>query len=336
MSPSQKRPKSRGRKKSIHYWKLRTLASGDFDVSRLTVRQQVAFFTAQASTDGEGAQSTLASSPFRLDRMLLAEGQAGKSAKSAVQSPMSQKKKSNWDGSPSPLQRHTAKQTVPSSPLSSRPVKASKKTKAEDSSSQTDHFCDARNSFDAAENAIPDNDYDGEPVYESVRSADKNRKSERKMLVNSVAVTDTRISKAVRKDKRSHSRKPQECITPSIPMPLNSGKTGVVESNIIDVECRNITASATSLGHRTPFLLSTDSLSCPEEALSQTSTTRPVRSTRISVSDLVHTTSSDARTFAPTHVYAIYTAGMLPLEVQVAMYTAACDNIITQRRNFQN
>jgi hypothetical protein len=43
------------------------MASEDFDISRLTERQQIAYFAAQSSTNKENA---LRSSPFRIDRIL--------------------------------------------------------------------------------------------------------------------------------------------------------------------------------------------------------------------------------------------------------------------------
>lgn len=56
----------------MSFWRLKTLASEDFDVSRLTERQQIAFFSAQAQC----SDNMLQASPFRLDR-LLAEKKKG-------------------------------------------------------------------------------------------------------------------------------------------------------------------------------------------------------------------------------------------------------------------
>lgn len=53
-------------KPKVTFWTLKTLASDDFDLSRLTERQQLAFFAAQSKKDG----NILKVSPFRLDRLL--------------------------------------------------------------------------------------------------------------------------------------------------------------------------------------------------------------------------------------------------------------------------
>lgn len=57
------RPRA-GRQKT-RFWRLQTLASRDFDLSRLTERQQMAYIAAQAS-----GFNPLLSSPFRIDRIL--------------------------------------------------------------------------------------------------------------------------------------------------------------------------------------------------------------------------------------------------------------------------
>lgn len=51
------------------FWSLKTLASDDFDASRLTERQQMALISAQS----DASQNPLLHSPFRIDRIIASE-----------------------------------------------------------------------------------------------------------------------------------------------------------------------------------------------------------------------------------------------------------------------